>query len=322
MQGFFTQARFIFCGFLAMAVLATGCATSKYGDQITKVDAYPQCYAPIQELRDADSDFNKTMAIATGIGVLGGAMIGLMTTGKVQGALIGAAAGGVAGAGVGYVKAKQERIADDNQRMASYLADLEGDISGLDRATAAARTARDCYNRQFKQAVADYKAGLMPRRELAGRYEEIKNGCTEADAILGTAIAAADDKERAYQEALESESQRAGVPVPAVAAAPAQPSGAKASARRAHSRAKAGAERTGAGTGAKSGATADPAQADKAVTQKTSAPLPGDTSLDAMAQNMARLNESQADMLAEQVANQESMRQMDAEMALLEAARS
>ena len=304
MQKFFTQSRRILCSLLlTLGILATGCATSQYGEQITTVAYYPQCYAPIQALRDADAEFNKTVGISTGMGILGGALIGLLATGKAEGALIGAAAGGVAGAGLGYAKARQERIADDNKRMASYLVDLEGDISGVDRATAAARTARDCYNRQFRQAIDDYKAGRMPRQELTDRYTEIKNGCVEAGNILGSVIAVADDKERDYQEAVRSEAQRAGrsaPPVQTAAAVQPKPSDPKPVARSAAApQGKAGA-----------GKSAEPAQADKPIIQKTAAPRRGDTSLEAVAQNTQRLGESKQSAIEEQ----ESIRKMQEEM--------
>lgn len=195
---------------LGMCAALLGCATGRYGDQITRVNYYPACYAPLHELRQADKSFNRTIAVSSSLGAIAGAVIGLLASdGKPQGALVGAAAGGALGAGVGYAKAKQDRIADDNQRMASYLRDIQGDISGLDRASAAARAARDCYNREFASALAAYKAGVMSRAELQSRYEEIRDGCTEASAILGTILDSAADREREYREAIAQESQRA-----------------------------------------------------------------------------------------------------------------
>jgi hypothetical protein len=175
--------------------------------------------------------------------------------------------------------------------MASYLADLEGDISGIDRASAAARTARDCYANQFNQAVADYKAGKMARAELTARYAEIKNGCSEADEILGAVIAGADDKERDYQAALESEAKLANRPVPAAAPAPAK-------------------AKPAAAKPAPKSATASPSQTDKPVVQKTAAPRQGDNSLEAVAMNTQRLGESKQSAMEER----EAMRKMQAEM--------
>jgi len=317
MHDFFARPRFILCGLLIMlASLGTGCASSKsYGEQITTVNYYPECYAPLQALRDANLEFNKTVVVSTGVGIAAGALIGLLVSRKAEGALIGAAAGGLAGAGVGYAKAKQDRIADDNKRMASYLADLEGDISGIDRVTAAARTARDCYNRQFNQAIAGYKDGRMPREELTGRYEEIKNGITEADTILGAVIADAGDKERSYQEAVQSEARRAGRPVPVVAAAQSKPSGPEpVSKRSAAAKGKTGDGKpvaaSAAGASGTAGAAGASAQSGKPIVQKTAAPRQGDHSLEAVARNTQRLGETRQSAIEEQ----EAIRKMQEEM--------
>ena len=48
----------------------------------------------------------------------------------------------------------------------------------------------------------------MSRAELQSRYEEIRDGCTEASAILGTILDSAADREREYREAIAQESQR------------------------------------------------------------------------------------------------------------------
>ena len=57
---------------LIMALLALpGCA-SKYGAQRTKVNYYPQCYQPVQQLRD-DENY---VAKSTATGAVGGALLG------------------------------------------------------------------------------------------------------------------------------------------------------------------------------------------------------------------------------------------------------
>lgn len=201
------QLSTVFC--LAACASLLGCATGRYGDQITRVNYYPACYAPLDDLRQADKSFNRTIAASTSFGAIMGAVVGLLASdGKPQGALVGAAAGGALGAGAGYAKAKRDRIADDNQRMASYLRDIQGDIAGLDRASAAARVARDCYNREFAAALAAYKAGKITRGELQSRYEEIRDGCTEASAILGTMLDSAAQREQQYREAIAQENQK------------------------------------------------------------------------------------------------------------------
>ncbi len=284
----------------------SGCASSRYGEQITTVHYYPRCYAPINDLRQADQDFNKNVAGGAIGGALVGALVGYLATGRAEGAAIGAGAGAVVGTGVGYAKAKQERIADDNRRMASYLVDIDGDISGIDRATAAARVARDCYDQEFRQAVADYKAQRISREELTRRYQEIKDGCTEAGNILGTVIASTGEKEQQYQQAIAQEAQQANKPVPVVAAAKpasaAQPAPAKTTTQTSTKKSSGAAATT---TASSSGAVVT-----KTSAKRTPPPVKGDNSLEAVAQNTQRLSESKRDAEAEQ----ELIRQMQAEM--------
>jgi uncharacterized protein YceK len=199
--------------FLLMGILLSGCA-SQYGQQITSIKYYPECYQPIQDLRSAEKQFATTVAGSVVAGALIGAIIGGVATGDVRGAAAGAVVGGAAGGLAGYALAKQRQIKDDNQRLASYLQDIDGDITGLDRVTAAAQVARKCYDTQFAQAIAAFKEGRMSRAELTERVTEINNGSTEASRILGTVIAGASDKEKQYQDALVSESQMAKRPVP------------------------------------------------------------------------------------------------------------
>ncbi|MDR0816349.1 MAG: hypothetical protein LBN28_03010 [Desulfovibrio sp.] len=188
-----------------------GCA-SKYGTQTTKVERYPQCYAPIQQLRDDENRVAKDTAAGAAGGALLGALIGGLATGKVEGAVAGGMAGGLAGGSLAYATSKQNQIKDQNARMASYMKDLDGDIAGLDAATASARASTQCYDKEFKMLVARYKSGNITRIELDKGYQEIKNGLSEADRILGVTLQKAYDREAQYDAALSDEAQKMGIP--------------------------------------------------------------------------------------------------------------
>jgi len=207
-------------GVIILSLILGGCA-SKYGTQTTKAYYYQECYQPIQQLRDAEKKLNRTVVGSAVAGALLGAVIGAVTTGKIAGALAGAAGGALAGGALGYAAAKQNSIADDNKRMASYMADLDGDISGLNSVTAAASVARQCYDKQFTAAVEEFKQGRMSKEELDARFAEIKSGSQEASAILGTVITGVSEKEKQYQSAIYSEAKRSNQPVPVVEATPA-----------------------------------------------------------------------------------------------------
>lgn len=185
-----------------------GCA-SKYGQQTTTVNSYPQCYAPIRQLREEENRAAKSAAGGAVAGALLGALVGGLASGKAEGAVIGGAVGGVAGGAIGYSHGKQSQIRDQNARMASYLRDLDGDISGLDAVTASARFSIQCYDKEFKRLVAGYKAGRITRMDLDRSYGEIRSGIGEAERILGTTLRNAHERDAEYQAAISSEAQRA-----------------------------------------------------------------------------------------------------------------
>jgi|GEM_PF-2929419 len=323
-------SRSVFCALLSL-VLLSGCATGKYGEQITTVSYYPRCYAPIQDLRDADSSENKTVIAGGVLGALAGALVGYAATGRAEGAVIGAGVGGVAGTGLGYAKAKQDRIADDNRRMASYLVDIDGDISGMDRATAAARVARDCYEKEFHQAVAMFKNKTISREELNRRYQEIKDGTTEAERVLGAMVASTGEREQQYQEAITEEAKKTNQPVPvvrtassassadAVGGTPGGTSGARSG------KSASGSAKSSTAKNPEASSTTTTAAASSGVTtkktsttiKKTPAPQKGDNSLQAVAQNTQRLNESKRAAEEEQAKIREMQAEMDGTLATL-----
>lgn len=190
----------------ALALLP-GCA-SKYGEQRTTVNYYPACYQPIQDLRSSEHNVAKGTAVGSLIGALGGALTGLLVSGgKWQGAVVGGAVGAAGGAMAGNYYARKQQEQDDNRRLASYLQDLEGDISGLNVVSAAARNSLQCYDRQFRILLGEIKAKRISREAASARYQEIRNGKEEAVAILGETLARAQEMDRQYEQAFLNEEQ-------------------------------------------------------------------------------------------------------------------
>lgn len=192
---------------LMTAFMLCGCA-SKYGSAQTNVQYYPACYQPIEDLRAGErSETGGTVAGGL-IGALGGALVGLMASnGKWQGAAIGAAMGGAAGTMAGNAYARNQQQADNNRRMAAYLQNLEGDISNLDIAQAAAKTSLQCYDRQFAQLLAAIKNRQISREAAAARYAEISNGRGEAIYILGENVVNARSLDEQYENAFRAEEE-------------------------------------------------------------------------------------------------------------------
>ena len=175
---------------LSLALLAPGCA-SKYGDQITKVNYYPQCYQPVSDLRADENAVAKSTATGAIGGALIGAAIGGLASGDWKGALAGAAVGGAGGAVAGHAYGKHKQQQRDAAYIAHYAQMLDEDTASMNRTTAAARVATNCYNTEFKRLVADYKAKRVTKEELKTRYEEIRSGLQEISYILTSDYTAA-----------------------------------------------------------------------------------------------------------------------------------
>ncbi|MDD4701826.1 MAG: glycine zipper domain-containing protein [Desulfovibrio sp.] len=186
---------------LVGSLLFTGC-TSRYGEQKTKVNYYPQCYEPVAQLRQDENSTGKSTAAGAAGGALLGALIGGLATGKVEGALAGAVAGGAAGAVGGNIYGKSQERQRDAAYLAKYNQQMGAEAASMNRATAAAKLATKCYDQQFKLAVGQYKANQISRLELQDRYNEIRSGLEETAFILKDTSVAMAQKDNEYQQVL------------------------------------------------------------------------------------------------------------------------
>lgn len=186
---------------LAGSLLLPGCA-SRYGEQKTKVNYYPQCYQPVAQLRQDEGGAGKSTAVGAAGGALLGALIGGLATGKVEGALIGAAAGGATGAVAGNIYGKSQEKSRDAAYLQAYSQQLGSEAAGMNRATAAAKLASRCYDEQFRLAVNQFKAGQITRLEFQDRYNEIRSGLEETSFILYNTAMTMEQKDQEYQQAL------------------------------------------------------------------------------------------------------------------------
>ncbi len=189
------------CLFLTAGLLVSGC-TSQYGAQKTKVNYYPQCYQPVNQLRQDENSTGKSTAAGAVGGALLGALIGGLATGKASGALIGAAAGGAAGAVAGNVYGKSKAQDRDASYLHQYSQQLGSEAASMNRSTAAAKVAAKCYDEQFKLAANQFKAGQISRIEFQDRYNEIRSGLEETSFILNDTAATMAKKDGEYQQAL------------------------------------------------------------------------------------------------------------------------
>ena len=177
--------------------------------QTTKVNYYPQCYQPVQQLHQADQQFAQTMAVNTMVGAAGGAALGGLIGGNWQSALYGAVAGGTAAAAGTYAQARFQQEADDERRAYLISNDMSHDSSEMQRAVFAARQANSCYNSAFNQVAGDVRRGSFSREEARQRFAEINDGQRETAAILAQYGKKANDSVQEYRVAVNQQSQKA-----------------------------------------------------------------------------------------------------------------
>ena len=206
---------------LAATLPLSACSGSRYPARQTEVTYYPQCYQPIDRLRQDEQLTNNTTVGGAVGGALLGALIGGLSTGKVEGALVGAAAGGAAGAIGGNIYGKRKTAERDADYLQQYARSLGEDAASMNRATAAARVSLRCYDQQFHLAANQYRAGSISRTEFEARYQEIRSGLQETSAILGSTATTMQERDREYQATLQrQEEQRAQASAPTPAPAP------------------------------------------------------------------------------------------------------
>lgn len=194
---------------LAISLVALpGCA-SKYGVQQTQAVYYPQCYQPIQDLRNSENTVSRNTGAGALLGAFSGAIIGLLASGgKWQGAVMGGAVGAAGGAMAGNMYGRHVQESDDNVRLANYLQNLDGDISNLNVTSAAARSSLQCYDQQFQYLLQQIKSRQISREAASQRFAEIQSGREEAIAILGNAAEYGKNLNMEYENAFNNEERQ------------------------------------------------------------------------------------------------------------------
>ncbi len=201
---------------VGFSTVLTGCATSPTSKvaSSTKVEYYPNCYEPVQHLRSTEGNMTKSVVTGAAVGAVGGALLGVLTADKEdrgRNAAIGAAGGALAGGAAGYYTERQKQIADDNQRIASYAADVNKSVSDIDRSTAYAKTSQQCYQNAFSKLVADRKAKTVNDTEGRKRLAEIVSGLKESNDLIVAVNGKASEDLNNYTQAYEKDLQQVGV---------------------------------------------------------------------------------------------------------------
>ncbi len=200
------------------SLLLAGCA-SKYGQQTTVVQYYPECYAPIAQLRQEEKKFVKNVAAGAIFGALAGAVIG-GAIGGGRGALAGAGAGLLVGAGVAAALTKYKQVQDDRKRRSYLSRDMAAEAATLDHVGLSAAMASKCYKEHFDKLLVDFKAGGMSKAEFQARALEIISGLNEIAVITKAFNGEASLRLSQYQEMLVTEAKKDNTELPPMQAVP------------------------------------------------------------------------------------------------------
>lgn len=177
--------KFRFFAIFFILALLGGCAQKNVRENHAVY--YPDCSEPLEYIAQRGG-----MGKAVGKGAIQGGLIGLLSaavygaiTGRGDPARIagsvgaGAAVGGAMGA-MNYNSSKE-----DTQRLAQYLEQIDGDISGINDVTQAGATvSMQCYAKKFDKLLERMKQGQIAEEGANARFAEIIRGREEAAALL------------------------------------------------------------------------------------------------------------------------------------------
>ena len=181
------RAKLLAAALIGTLLMPLGCAKKT---ELVKANYYPKCHEPLAYLHSRGSGTGKAIAggalqggVLSGIATaIAGAIMGnLRPTGILAGVAAGGAVGGIVG-GVGQHSAQEKA---DNQRMAKYMEEIDGDISKLDIVGAAATASKQCYQRAFASLTQDMRSGAISPSAAGPRFTEITAGLQESDQLLG-----------------------------------------------------------------------------------------------------------------------------------------
>lgn len=169
--------------FVASTLLAAGCG-SKYGAKTVKVNYYPECYQPIDELRQAEEKVRKDAATGAAVGAITGLVVGLATTGSARGAAVGAGIGLVAGLAGSYLISSAIQDKALKERFQAYNSTIDAETNNLNIAVKYAKKSCDCYDAAYKRLNAGFQKGQFSKEEMLVRLKEIRDGNNDAIKVL------------------------------------------------------------------------------------------------------------------------------------------
>jgi hypothetical protein len=127
------------------------------------------------ELRSAKNYYTEAVVKGTVLGAVAGGLAGAHFGGSDAAAILtGAVAGAVVGGMGSYYLVKQKVAADARQLAASIHSDILADNAQIDRATVAFAKLRECRFEEARQVKADFIAGRIDREQALSRLNALK----------------------------------------------------------------------------------------------------------------------------------------------------
>ncbi|MDR1050278.1 MAG: hypothetical protein LBP95_04200 [Deltaproteobacteria bacterium] len=199
----------IIMAFLAASMLlAAGCGAGKLGQRVTKVEHYPNCYKPIDDLRRDAEQLKKNVLIGAGVGAAAGAAVGAAVGGDLKSILIGAAIGAVSGAVGTYLVSDSVQEKAAQERLKAYNSTIDAETKNLQTAVQAAGMASNCYNKAYDALKADYQKSKITKDDMLARLKEIRDGNSEALTIMRNYRADATKYQQTFAEVVRQEQAR------------------------------------------------------------------------------------------------------------------
>ncbi|MDR0549762.1 MAG: hypothetical protein LBI10_10200 [Deltaproteobacteria bacterium] len=196
-------------GLAVLTSLVTGCAGQKLGKQTVVVKHYPECYRPINDLREAAKKVNQATAAGAIFGAITGAAIAYTSSGGNRADVVkGAVGGALTGAGLGYLISSEVQAMDQAERFRTYVQAMDMDIGNMKQAVAAAKITNGCYKKQYAALTKNYKAGRIPEAEMTERLKEIQDGTNDAITILNNYSEGATTAANTYDQVIAMERER------------------------------------------------------------------------------------------------------------------
>ena len=207
---------------LVLSLLLPGCTTGTLA-----IAGDDPCRAERENLKGIDDYIVRSTVTGAMVGAAAGGLAGVLIGRDTKSALIGAGTGALAGGAGGYLLAKRNASSNQASLVTSVYTDVASDNQNLDRTTTAFRALRDCRFRTASAVKADYAASRVERDAAASRLARIRTLFQEDVAYAEQLGAKMDERGNEFRFASDElvrqdpEAQRTLSSRPSVVAAPA-----------------------------------------------------------------------------------------------------